>query len=61
MWKMDLPKSTGALLRNPSKVLLNESKTSQAAQKRDYNDEHEFVHMNICSYPLMHVCTACER
>jgi len=58
---MDLPKSTGALRRNPSKVLLNESNALQAAQKRDYNDEQEFVHMDTRSYPLMHIWTACER
>ena len=41
---MDLPRSTGALLRNLSEILLDGSKALQAAQKRDYNDEDEFVH-----------------
>ena len=39
-WKMALPKSPGALLRDLSKVLLDGSKALQASQKRDYNNEN---------------------
>ena len=41
---MDLPISFGALLQNLSKVLLD---GLQAAQKRNYNGEDEFMHTSI--------------
>ena len=45
-----------------SKVLLDGSKTLQAAQKRDYNDEDEFLHTSThSSHPVKCLCTACER
>ena len=58
---MDLPTSPVALLRNLSKDLLDGSKALQAAKKRDYNDKDKFVHVSIRSYPMTHVCTACEH
>ena len=39
--------SSGALLCNLTKVLLDRSKASQAAQKRDYSDKDKFVHASI--------------
>ena len=59
-WKMDLPKSLAALLRNLSKVLSDGSKSLQAAKKRDYNDEDKFVHTSTHSYYVTHICTAHE-
>ena len=41
--EMDLPMSPEALLRNLSKVLLDGSKALEAAQKKDFSDEDEFV------------------
>ena len=57
---MNLPTSPRALLHNLSKVLLDGLKALQVAQKRDYNDEDELVHMSIRSYPVTLVCTAQE-
>ena len=49
-WKIDLPTSPGVLLRYLSKILLDGSKALQAAQKRTWNDEDEFVHESIRTY-----------
>ena len=57
---MNLPKSPGALLCNLSKIPLDGTKSLQATQKRDYNDEDEFMHVSTRNYYMTRICTARE-